>query len=324
MRVVSESHSNESSPFEVLLYYRYVPIEDPEQYHVEHRELCESLDLRGRIIVGHEGINGTVSGTVENTKKYREALHSDPRTSDIEFKVDPAEAHVFPKLSIKVRDEIVTLGLEDQQDIDPNELTGERLSPREFYESMQDDDVVLIDGRNDYEAELGHFKNAICPPIGNFREFPDWLKEHASELRGKKILTYCTGGIRCEKLSGLIRSEGFDDVYQLDGGIVKYGKDPEMQGRDFDGLCYVFDQRVGVEVNHTETRRIITECRYCGSEEPNYGNCLWPDCNAQIFVCPECREKHGLYCDDSCRNSHEAEIAAESTAAASRSETRSS
>lgn len=311
MRVVSELNSSEASPYEVLLYYRYVPIEDPERYHQEHRELCESLDLRGRIIVGKEGINGTVSGTSGNTRKYREALRSDPRTSDIEFKIDPAEAHVFPKLSIKVREEIVTLGLEEAEDIDPNELTGERLSPREFYEAMQEEDVVLIDGRNDYEAELGHFKNAICPPIGNFREFPDWLKEHEAELRGKKILTYCTGGIRCEKLSGLIRNEGFDEVFQLDGGIVKYGKDPETRGRDFDGLCYVFDQRVGVEVNHTETRRIISHCRFCGVEEPNYGNCHWPDCNAQIFVCPECRNEHGLYCGDSCRVSHEAEIAAQ-------------
>jgi UPF0176 protein len=301
--VNSDSQTNEapSAPYQVLLYYRYVPIVDAAAYQVTHRALCEELALRGRIIVGREGINGTVSGTIENTNRYMEAMLADPLTAEMEFKVDPAEDHVFPKLSIKVRKEIVTLGLPDEADIDPNALTGERLSPREFYEAMQEEDVVVIDGRNDYEAELGRFKNAICPPIRSFRDFPEWLRENAPNLRGRKILTYCTGGIRCEKLSGYIRKEGFDQVYQLDGGIVKYGKDPEVRGRDFEGLCYVFDERVGVEVNHTGTRKIITRCRYCEVEEPRYGNCRWPDCNEQIFVCPECRGRHGLFCGDTCR-----------------------
>ncbi|HQZ29939.1 MAG: rhodanese-related sulfurtransferase [Verrucomicrobiales bacterium] len=289
-----------SSPFQVLLYYRYAPIPDPVAFCAAHRSLCESLELRGRIIIGVEGINGTVSGTTAHTNQYVETMQNDPLLSGIEFKVDAAEDHVFPKLSVKMRKEIVTLGLPNEADIDPNALTGNRLSPREFYEAMQEDNVVVIDGRNDYEAELGRFKNALCPPIRNFREFPNWLKENTPNLRGKKILTYCTGGIRCEKLSGYIRQEGFDDVHQLDGGIVKYSKDPEVLGRDFDGLCYVFDERVGVEVNHTETRKVITRCRYCGVEEARYGNCRWPDCNEQIFVCPDCRESHGLFCGEEC------------------------
>jgi len=288
-------------PFQVLLYYRYVEIEDPESYAAAHRARCEELELRGRIIIGKEGINGTVSGSFENTQAYMEAMREDPKTSEIEFKIDPAEDHVFPKLSVKVRKEIVSLGLGTEEDIDPKDTTGERLSPREFYEAMQEDGVIVIDGRNDYEAELGRFKDAICPDIGNFREFPDWLRKHSDELKGKKILTYCTGGIRCEKLSGFLKKEGFEDVYQLDGGIVKYGKDPETRGRDFEGLCYVFDQRVGVEVNHTETRKVITHCRRCGVEEPNFCNCQWPQCNDQIFLCPSCKEEHGQYCDDSCR-----------------------
>lgn len=289
-----------------MLYYQYVAIEDPAGYLEEHRILCESLGLRGRIIIGEEGINGTVSGPVEATKAYAKAMHADPRFSGMEFKIDAAEDHVFPKLSIKVRDEIVRLGLDKELDIDPNEITGTRLSPIEFYRKMQEEEVVIIDGRNDYEAELGRFKNAICPPIDNFREFPDWLRENEEMLRGKKILTYCTGGIRCEKLSGLIRQEGFEDVYQLEGGIVKYGKDPEVRGRDFDGLCYVFDERVGVPVNRTETASVISHCRYCGCEEPRYGNCRLPECNKQIFVCPECREEYGLFCSRECREQFEA------------------
>lgn len=304
------SPSTDTPAYQVLLYYRYVLIEDPEAYLKSHQELCEGLNLRGRIIVGAEGINGTVSGTYEETNRYIAEMEASPLTSEMEFKIDRSEEHVFPKLSIKLRAEIVSLGMENETNIDPNEITGEKLTPREFYEAMQDDDVVIIDGRNDYEAKLGHFKGAVCPDIGNFREFPDWLKENAEELKGKKILTYCTGGIRCEKLSGLIRKEGFEDVYQLEGGIVKYGKDPEVQGRDFEGLCYVFDQRIGVEVNHTETRKVISHCRYCGTEEPNFGNCRWPDCNEQIFVCPGCREEHGLFCGEACRDQAVKEVAA--------------
>ncbi|MEM9282345.1 MAG: rhodanese-related sulfurtransferase [Verrucomicrobiota bacterium] len=292
--------------FQVLLYYRYVEIADPVAYAESHRALCESLELRGRIIVGLEGINGTVSGPIKSTEAYMIAMHADPLTANMEFKIDSAEGHAFPKLSIKARKEIVSLGLDASEDINPNKLTGTRLTPSEWHKKMNEEDVVIIDGRNDYEAELGHFKNAICPPIRNFREFPDWLRENTPQLKGKQILTYCTGGIRCEKLSGLIRREGFEDVYQLEGGIVEYGKDPEMQGRDFDGLCYVFDERVEVEVNHTETRKIISHCRYCGSPEPRYGNCQWVECNAQIFVCPSCREEHGLYCDANCRTQAEA------------------
>jgi len=289
--------------FQVLLYYRYVSIPNPEEYVTRHRAYCEELGLRGRILISAEGINGTVSGPTAATETYMATLLADPVTAEIEFKIDQADDHVFPKLSVKLRPEIVTLGLPGEADIDPNELSGARLSPSEFHATMQEENVVVIDGRNDYEADLGHFKSALCPPIRNFREFPDWLKANEDRIRGRKILTYCTGGIRCEKLSGYLRREGFDQVYQLDGGIVKYGKDPEVRGRDFEGLCYVFDERVGVEVNHTETRRIISHCRHCGTEEPRYGNCRLPSCNEQIFVCPACRESHGLFCGKSCRAS---------------------
>lgn len=293
---------NPLSPYQILLYYRYLALADPERYTAQHRTLCERLGLRGRIIIGAEGINGTVSGEREATEEYMATMHADPLTKDIEFKIDPAEGHTFPRLSVKYRSEIVTLGLPEDEDLDPNQITGQRLSPAEFLAAMRQDDVVIIDGRNDYEADLGHFKGAICPPIQSFREFPDWLAENAESLRNRPILTYCTGGIRCEKLSGYIVKQNLGGpVYQLDGGIVKYGKDPEVQGRDFEGLCYVFDERVGVEVNHTDTRRVISHCRYCGTEEPHYGNCQLARCNTQIFVCPSCREEHGLFCDEGCR-----------------------
>ena len=298
-----EQSETTAEPMQVLLYYLYFQLEDPQLYLREHRELCEKLELRGRILLGKEGINGTVSGSVENTQAYMEAMQADPRTSEIEFKIDPCEEHLFPKLSIKHRDEIVTLGLTPEDDIDPNEITGKHLSAEEFYQAMQEEDVVIIDGRNKYEADMGQFKNAVVPEIDSFREFPKWFRDHADDLKNKKLLTYCTGGIRCEKLSGFLLSEGCKDVSQLDGGIIKYSKDPEVQGRDFEGLCYVFDKRVGVEANFTETRKIISTCCYCKTEVPEYFNCGWPDCNRQYFICPECLESEGGFCCTECKQS---------------------
>ena len=162
----------EAQPSRVLLYYRYVPIEDPEVYVREHRELCERLELRGRILIGREGINGTVSGTGAGTQGYIEAMQADPRTAEMPFKIDSCDGHVFRKLSIKAREEIVTLCLDEESDIDPNRLTGNRLSPAEFAEAMEDENAVLIDGRNDYESGLGRFKDALCPDVEHFRDFP--------------------------------------------------------------------------------------------------------------------------------------------------------
>ncbi len=302
--------SLESLPgsWRVLLYYKYVAIPDPAGFLEEHRSLCESLELMGRILISHEGINGTVSGVAENTDRYQEALRAYPFMEGIAFKDDPAEGHVFPKLSIKLRPELVTLGLgkpeagEGIEDIDPNEITGQHLSPAEFHAAMQEEDVILLDGRNDYESALGHFRNALCPDVPNFRDFPQWLRKHADKLRGKKkILTYCTGGIRCEKLSGFLLKEGFQNVFQLDGGIINYSHDPVTRGRDFDGQCYVFDQRVGVEVNHTETRSVVSLCRHCGAPSPRYRNCAWPECNEQVFLCEACEESFGKFCGEACR-----------------------
>lgn len=287
--------------FQILLYYRYNPIADAEAFTEEHRAFCQELELKGRILIGHEGINGTVSGLTEHTERYMEALYADPRTTGIEFKVDPADGHPFQKLSVKFRPEIVTLGL-GHEDIDPNELTGKYLTPAEWKEAMEDDDVVIIDGRNNYESDLGRFKGAVCPDVDNFRDFPQWIRDNMADQKDKKVLTYCTGGIRCEKLSGFLKKKGCDDVSQLDGGIVKYSKDPELKGRDFEGLCYVFDKRVGVEANFTDTRKIISTCIYCATVVPEYSNCGWPNCNRQFFICPDCLEKEGSFCTSECRN----------------------
>ncbi len=149
---------------------------------------------------------------------------------------------VFKKMHVRVRNQIVNLSLED--DIDPNEFTGNYLSPEEFLKQMQEENTVVIDARNDYEYDIGHFRGAIRPDIRTFRDLPQWIKENKEQLEGKKVLTYCTGGIRCEKFSGWLVSEGIEDVVPIHGGIVTYGKDPEAKGRLWDGQCYVFDERL--------------------------------------------------------------------------------
>lgn len=298
-----------SRDYQILLYYLYIEIPDPEEYLRTHRELCERLSLKGRIIIGAEGINGTVSGLEDDAQAYIKAMGEDPLTAAMEFKIDPSEGHVFPRLSIKLREEIVTLGLED--DFSPCETTGEYLEPHQWRDMMEREDVVLIDARNDYEWELGHFEGAMLPEVDSFRELPDWVERHRDELSGKKLMTYCTGGIRCEKFSGFLRRAGFEDVYQLHGGIVTYGKDPKVKGDQFAGSCYVFDERIGIDVNRTESARIVSRCHYCGEKSDRYVNCAWARCNQQHFCCERCEESSAPYCDSSCKEAAVVSLAAE-------------
>ncbi len=287
------------SPYRVLLYYKYVRLADPVAFTAEHRALCEELGLLGRILIAEEGINGSVSGTTAATEAYIAALRADARFADMDFKIDPADGHVFPKLAVRAREEIVALDL-GEDDLFPGETTGKRLSPAEFHALMAAVDVIVLDGRNDYESALGHFKGALCPPLGNFRDFPAWIRQNLADAKDRRILTYCTGGIRCEKLSGFLVREGFRDVYQLEGGIVTYGKDETVRGRDFDGQCYVFDQRIAVEVNRTETRAVVATCLSCGQPSERYVNCAWKPCNAQVFLCPDCESGKGRFCGEKC------------------------
>lgn len=288
-----------AAPFQVLLYYFYNHFPDPEGYREEHIELCKRLNLRGRILVGAEGINGTVSGTPENCSAYQDYMDNHPLTAGLEWKVDEVDAHQFPRLSIKVREEIVPLGLKNQ-DFSPREVTGEYLNPTQWHEMMNEDDTVIIDARNQYEWELGHFEGALLPEVESFRELVDWVRERKEEFQGKKVMTYCTGGIRCEKFSGFLKKEGLEDVYQLHGGIVTYGKDEQTKGDGWKGSCYVFDERIKVPVNHTHSAEVIATCIHCGDRSERYKNCEWSPCNARHFCCEACeKESHG-YCGDAC------------------------
>lgn len=288
----------ETKPYRVLLYYLYVPIENHEEFAAEHLAACKALELKGRILVASEGINGTVSGTIEQTDKYMDMMQSDPRFADIVFKIDEAEGHAFKKMHVRPRNELVTLRLED--DINPNKTTGKYLSPKEFFEQMQDENTIVLDARNDYEFDLGHFRGAIKPEITNFRELPEWVRENKEMFEGKKILTYCTGGIRCEKFSGWLVEEGFEDVSQLHGGIATYGKDPEVQGELWDGQMYVFDERIAVPINQKE-HVIVGRDIYSGEPCERYVNCANPECNKKILCSEENEHKHMRSCTHECR-----------------------
>lgn len=275
--------------YQVLLYYKFAHLPDPEGIAEEQRAWCRELGLRGRIIVAEEGINGTVSGLRDDCAEYVNRMNEHPAFKGTEFKIDDHGTHAFKRLSIKVRPEIVTLGA--KVDV---EQTGIHLSPREFREMLSEPDALVLDIRNDYEYQLGRFKGAVRPSVETFKEFPEWLQQFA-DAKSKPILTYCTGGIRCEKVTALLRQEGFEKVYQLHGGIVTYAKDPEVRGEGFEGDCFMFDDRLSVPVGAP-----VSQCEKCGKPCARYVNCANVECNRLYFLCEACEAESGTPCSKEC------------------------
>ncbi|GAA4841077.1 rhodanese-related sulfurtransferase [Algivirga pacifica] len=286
---------NQPKEYLVLLYYCFTPIEDAPKFREEHHKLCLDLNLRGRIIVADEGLNGTVSGLRADCEKYMETVKADPRFEALEFKIEEAEDHTFRKLNVRYKREIVNAGLPE---IKPYERTGKHLEPAEFKAMKDNEDVLIVDMRSKYESNLGHFKNAFCMDIDNFRELPEKVQE-LEKYKDKKILTYCTGGIKCEKASAFLLEQGFEDVYQLHGGIIKYGL--EEGGEDFEGKCYVFDNRVAVDVN-TINPSIVSTCTVCGTPSEHMVNCANTVCNKHTIICESCMDEMEGTCSDECKS----------------------
>lgn len=281
----------------VILYYHYVIIDDLDTYRDTHQAFCQEHNLLGRIYVAKEGINGTLSGLKNDVITYMNHLKSDPRFHDIVFKIDESDSHAFDKMHVRVKKELVNLSL--IEDVNPKKLTGEYVEPKDFYRRMQAENTIVIDARNDYEHMVGHFRGAIKPDIRNFRELPKWIKDNEAILKGKNILTYCTGGIRCEKLSGFLKAEGHVNVGQLKGGIVTYGKDEVAQGQLWDGQCYVFDKRLKVPINRTE-HVIVGKDHFDGSPCERQLNCSNPACNKQILASEANEAKYLGGCSMAC------------------------
>jgi UPF0176 protein len=284
--------------YHILLYYCYTPIADPEQFAAEHLKFCKSLNLKGRIIVAEEGLNGALSGTVDECKIYMDALHADERFADIDFKIDEHPTHAFEKIFVRHKSEIVHSGLRDPNEIDPRRRTGVHIDGETFLKMKEDPDVVVLDVRSDYEHQVGHFKGALTLDIENFRDFPTKVEALKRDLKDKKIITYCTGGIKCEKASALLLERGFNDVYQLHGGIIKYAK--ETGGKDFDGVCYVFDGRVTVPVNEVNPS-IVSTCHICGTLSTRMINCANPECNEHLPMCEACGWEMNGACSAGCK-----------------------
>lgn len=283
-------------PYRTLLFYKYVKIADAEIYVAQHLAFCKSIGIKGRILIADEGINGTASGTIETCDKYIHELISDERFKDMEFKIDEEDTPSFTKIFVRYKKEIVHFG---QDNVDVWKLKGRYLEPGEWLKMMEqeDDDVVILDVRNKVEWELGKFKNAVTLDIESFRQMPERLNE-LENYKDKKILAYCTGGIRCEKATAFLLQHGFKNVFHLHGGIIRYGK--ETGGKDFDGKCYVFDERIGVEVN-TVNPTIISKCRICGTSSTRMVNCANPECNEHFAMCEECGWAMEGACSDACK-----------------------
>lgn len=278
----------------ILLYYCYTTIEDPEKFREDHHLYCLENDLKGRIIIAGEGINGTISGKKENCEKYMQDLKADPRFADIDFKVEAFEKHAFQKLHVRVKPEIVHSGLDH---IKPREKTGKYVEPADFKKLKHDPDVVILDVRSNYEHSLGKFSNAVTLDMENFRDFPQKIEE-LEKYKDKKVITYCTGGIKCEKASAYLLEKGFKDVYQLHGGIIKYGI--EEGGEDFEGKCYVFDNRIAANVNRVNPKT-ISRCYVCETPSDRMINCANPVCNNHVAICEECGWEMDGVCTPECK-----------------------
>lgn len=281
----------------VLAFYKYTSLEDPARFAREHQAFCKEQGLKGRILVAYEGINGSVSGTVDQVQTYKERLSSDPRFAGIEFKEDSCLMHPFNRMIVKVKPELVRF----EQDVDYRDA-GTHLSPQEFLAMAQQDDVIVLDARNEYESRVGKFKNALTPAIKTFREFPSVVADLQDE-KDKKILMYCTGGIRCEKASAFMKKEGFSQVYQLHGGILNFAK--ECPDTLWEGKCFVFDKRLMSDVNQ-EGQTSVTSCDICAVPCDLYKNCRNNECDVFTIVCLECEKAYGGCCSRRCFNAFQA------------------
>ena len=244
--------------FTVCALYQFVRLDDFEAFRTPLRELMVELEVKGTILLALEGLNGTISGSKISIDGVIQFLQDDGRFDNLEIKFSHSEETPFKRLKVKLKKEIVTLGVEH---IDPRSSVGTYIAPQDWNTLISDPDVVLIDTRNNYEYEIGSFKGAINPNTETFREFPAYTKNNLEQYRGKKVAMFCTGGIRCEKSTAYLKSQGFDTVYHLQGGILKYLEEMNEDQSLWEGECFVFDDRVAVKHNLEQGQ--YDQCHAC-------------------------------------------------------------
>jgi UPF0176 protein len=287
----------------IILYYKFTPIKDPESVRLWQRVLCDKLNLKGRILISEHGINGTLGGELKDLKAYIKETKTLACFKDTTFKWSEGSRDDFPKLRVKVRDEIVTFGASQEIKVDENGIVGggKHLKPAEVHKLVEErgDDVIFFDGRNAYEAQVGKFKGAVVPDVRHTRSFMKELDDPKyDEIKQKPVVTYCTGGIRCEVLSMLMKKRGFEEVYQMDGGIAKYGEAYGDSGL-WEGSLYVFDGRMGSKFS--DKAKDIGVCVHCQGNTSNFENCANLACNELIVSCEQCAADK-QYCPDCLKN----------------------
>jgi UPF0176 protein len=289
-------------PQKIILFYRFTPLSDPEAIRLWQRTLCEQLSLKGRILISPHGINGTLGGDLDDLRRYVAQTREFAGFRTIDFKWSEGSADDFPRLRVRVRDELVSFGAANELAVDGHGVIGggRRLLPHQVHELVErrGDDVVFFDARNAFEAEIGRFQNAIVPEVGATRDFSALLDSgRYDHLKGKAVVTYCTGGVRCEVLSALMTRRGFGEVYQIDGGIVRYG---ETFGDDglWEGSLYLFDARMHHEFS--DHSKVLGACERCATPSSQYHNCANLACRKLILLCAECeRDNVKLNCSPS-------------------------
>jgi UPF0176 protein len=243
----------------VATFYKFVRLTDFAEWQMPLLEVCKAQRLRGTILLAREGINGTIAGTRAAVDAVLAFLRSDPRLADLEAKESLAEVPPFDRIKVRLKQEIVTLGMPE---VDPSTQVGTYVDPSDWNALISDPDVIVVDTRNDYEVSIGTFKGAVNPATQSFRQFPDYVRQQLDPTQHRKVAMFCTGGIRCEKASAFMLSEGFEEVYHLKGGILKYLEEVPPQESLWQGECFVFDQRTAVQ--HGLEEGTCEMCRSCG------------------------------------------------------------
>ena len=274
----------------VILYYAFTPLEDSEEIRLWQQGIAESLGLRGRVIIAPHGINGTLGGSLPSLKKYVSATKKYPGFKSIDFKWSDGTGKEFPRLSIKTKTEIVAFGSPQEIVVDRNGVVngGKHIKPYEVNKLVESrgEEVVFFDGRNAFEAKIGRFKNAVVPDVSTSRDFVQEIESGKYDhLKDRPIITYCTGGIRCEILSSVMVKRGFKEVYQIEGGIVRYGKKYGDEGH-WEGSLYTFDSRMAI--NFSDKTKLLGECEKCGSATKDFRNCSTASCHSLILLCDSC------------------------------------
>jgi UPF0176 protein len=242
----------------VCALYKFVTLDDFQAKKQPLLDFMLARDIRGTLLLAREGINGTVAASREAIDALLDYLREDPRLAEISFKESYTDSSPFMRSRVKLKKEIVTMGVEG---IDPKRVVGTYVKPEQWNQLISEPDVLLVDTRNDYEVQVGTFKNAVNPKTDSFREFPEYVKTHLDPKKHKKVAMFCTGGIRCEKSTAYLKEQGFEEVYHLEGGILKYLEEVPAEQSMWEGECFVFDDRV--TVNHQLEKGDYDQCHAC-------------------------------------------------------------